>query len=97
MPSSGSAFATRDLPYLVNTIARTRTPSDFQTVSDWARTVTGTPESGGPSYVNFTGEGSAQLTHASYPSDTYRRLIAVKNTYDPGNLFRLNQNIQPFI
>jgi len=32
---------------------------------------------------------------ASYPQGTYDRLVAVKDRYDPTNLFRLNQNIMP--
>ena len=31
---------------------------------------------------------------ASYPRETYDRLVAVKNRYDPANLFQLNQNIR---
>jgi FAD/FMN-containing dehydrogenase len=45
--------------------------------------------------VNFTGEGGTDRVRASYPPLTYQRLVAVKDRYDPDNLFRLNQNIQP--
>jgi len=34
---------------------------------------------------------------ASYPADTYRRLVELKNEYDPTNIFRLNQNIAPTV
>jgi hypothetical protein len=37
------------------------------------------------------GEGRVQ---ASY-GDNYNRLASVKATYDPKNLFRVNQNIPP--
>jgi FAD/FMN-containing dehydrogenase len=45
--------------------------------------------------VNFTGEQARDLVRQSYPGDTYRRLVEVKDRYDPGNVFRLNQNIEP--
>jgi hypothetical protein len=38
---------------------------------------------------------AAGAARTSYSEDTYRRLVALKNTYDPTNLFRLNQNIEP--
>jgi FAD/FMN-containing dehydrogenase len=51
------------------------------------------PQAG--TYVNFTGESTAALVRASYPPETYGRLVELKNAYDPNNLFRLNQNIAP--
>lgn len=46
-------------------------------------------------YVNFLGdEGDARI-HEAYPGATWDRLAAIKARYDPGNVFRRNQNIPP--
>ena len=95
VPPEATAFATRDATHIVNVIARTRTATGFEGVRTWAREVTKTLRPGGATYVNFTGERDADLMRSSYPEPTYRRLVAVKDRYDPTNLFRLNQNIPP--
>ena len=95
VPAGATAFATRDASHIVNVIARTPTPEGFDEVVGWARGVTETLRPGGATYVNFTGEGGAELMRRSYPEHTYRRLVDVKDRYDPTNLFRLNQNIPP--
>ena len=41
------------------------------------------------------GEAGDERLRASYGDATYERLVALKGRYDPDNLFRLNQNIQP--
>ena len=46
-------------------------------------------------YVGFLGDEGAARTREAYPGRTWDRLVAVKDRYDPINLFRLNQNIPP--
>jgi hypothetical protein len=48
------------------------------------------------SYINFAGFGEEgeKLVKEAYGSH-YERLVALKNKYDPTNMFRLNQNIKP--
>ena len=95
VPADATAFALRDQEFIVNVVARTPNADGFADVVDWARGVTSAlgPDAG--TYVNFTGESTAAVVRASYPPDTYERLVELKNAYDPDNLFRLNQNIVP--
>jgi FAD/FMN-containing dehydrogenase len=46
-------------------------------------------------YVNYLDRGEEDRIRAAYGAETYDRLVAIKNTYDPTNLFRLNHNITP--
>jgi FAD/FMN-containing dehydrogenase len=46
-------------------------------------------------YVNFTGDPSAGAVEAGFGSDNYARLVELKRTYDPDNVFRNNTNIPP--
>jgi FAD/FMN-containing dehydrogenase len=52
------------------------------------------PYSAGGAYVNMMMEEGQERVRASY-RDNYDRLARIKATYDPGNLFRVNQNVQP--
>ena len=53
------------------------------------------PYSTGKVYVNFVAdEGEARIADA-YNARSFARLRVIKAKYDPGNLFRMNQNIRP--
>jgi UDP-N-acetylenolpyruvoylglucosamine reductase len=54
------------------------------------------PHSAGGAYVNFLMEEGQDRVKATY-RDNYERLVAVKNRFDPQNLFHLNQNIKPTV
>ena len=49
-------------------------------------------EAGG--YINFMSGDDQSRIQANYGGN-YQRLVDVKRTYDPDNLFHLNQNIAP--
>jgi FAD/FMN-containing dehydrogenase len=46
-------------------------------------------------YVNFLGDEGAGRVVEAYGEAKYARLVALKNRWDPTNLFRVNQNIAP--
>ncbi len=52
------------------------------------------PYSAGGAYVNMMMDEGEERIRASY-RDNYDRLAQIKRTYDPDNLFRVNQNIKP--
>ncbi|MGW5866626.1 FAD-binding oxidoreductase [Streptomyces sp. NPDC055239] len=52
------------------------------------------PYSAGGAYVNMMMDEGQERVRASY-RDNYARLAQVKAAYDPDNVFRLNQNIEP--
>jgi FAD/FMN-containing dehydrogenase len=52
------------------------------------------PHSAGGGYVNMMMDEGQERVRASY-RDNYDRLARIKATYDPDNLFHVNQNIRP--
>jgi hypothetical protein len=48
-------------------------------------------------YAGFLVDEGEERARAAYPGSTWHRLAAIKARYDPGNVFRLNQNIPPAV
>jgi FAD/FMN-containing dehydrogenase len=90
-----TAFSHRDANYLFHPITAWTDPADDERLTAAARKFAAAmrPFSTGASYLNFTHE--ADRVRDAYGDAKYARLVALKDTYDPANLFRLNQNIRP--
>lgn len=93
-----SAFGGRQAPYLLGVEANWDPVEDDEANIAWTRACVADMQkfSDGSQYLNFPGfleEGETMLQTTF--GQKYKRLVALKNKYDPTNLFRLNQNIKP--
>jgi hypothetical protein len=98
VPEEATAFAHRGRRILVNVAALYEHPDEAAAHEAWVTRFASALRQGDTgAYVNFLGdEGEARIREA-YPGSTWDRLVAIKDRYDPTNLFRLNQNIPPSI
>jgi FAD/FMN-containing dehydrogenase len=90
-----TAFAERSMPFVLNAVTGWHDPALGAAHREWSRAAiaAASDASTGRAYVNFLGDADAART--SYGRETYARLVALKNEYDPTNVFRLNQNVEP--
>ncbi len=91
-----SAFYYRDTRYLMTLLAGWLDPADDQPNIGWLKELWDTiqPHLAEGVYVNELFDEGADRVRSAY-GPTYGRLQELKRKYDPTNLFRLNQNIQP--
>jgi FAD/FMN-containing dehydrogenase len=95
-PTETAVSALRDESYVI-TIISTWEHDDPQRHIEWTRAFWTALEPFATSgvYINYlTGDEKEGRVRASYGVN-YERLVALKNRYDPANLFRMNQNIKP--
>jgi FAD/FMN-containing dehydrogenase len=94
--ADATAYPHRDTNFVMNVHTRWRERGDEQTAIKWAREffAATAPHATGGVYVNFMPEDETERVPGAYGSN-YTRLAALKAKYDPDNLFRLNQNVQP--
>ena len=96
VPVSETAFRGRDVPILYSLDLIWDDPADSERHMQWARDYVKSlqPYSGGGFYTNFASEPEAAA--AAFGAN-HKRLVEIKNKYDPQNLFRMNQNIKPTV
>jgi FAD/FMN-containing dehydrogenase len=97
VPADATAFAHRQSRMMIN-VAAIYDPSTSERAehATWVRGLSSELDDGDPgAYAGLLGDEGQERVRAAYPGATWERLAAVKATYDPDNLFRLNQNIAP--
>jgi hypothetical protein len=96
VPDADSAFGHRDTAFEFVAAARWNDPDEDSDRMGAARAfAAGLDQFASGAYVNaLTDEGAAGVRRA-YPAAKLARLIALKDTYDPSNVFHLNHNIVP--
>jgi UDP-N-acetylenolpyruvoylglucosamine reductase len=91
-----TAFAYRDATFATVIAGMWPDPAENDANTKWVRgfydAIAPFSEEGG--YVNFMADDDQGRIRANYKGN-YDRLVEVKREHDPGNLFRLNQNIAP--
>lgn len=92
----GGATRLGDAAFCVNAAATWTERTESHQHVNWARAFWAAIEaySAAGAYANFLGEEGKERTRSAY-RESYDRLVALKNTHDPDNFFRLNQNIEP--
>ena len=97
VPKNATAATHRDPPYMYHPIACWDDPARDDEHLDWVRRSSDAlkPFATGGVYLNFTGEEGADRVRSGFENEIWERLVALKNKYDPGNMFRFNQNIKP--
>ena len=95
LDDDATAFSHRDAEYLFHPISVWEDPAQDEEViaANRAFAEAMRPFGTGGVYLNFTRE--ADRVRDAYGAEKYERLVALKDRYDPDNLFRGNQNIKP--
>ncbi|RYV52292.1 FAD-binding oxidoreductase [Pengzhenrongella frigida] len=93
---AATAYAHRTSRIMVNVAAFYDGQDDRPAKADWVADLARAIYQGDDgAYVNFLAQDGQAGVRAAYPGQTGDRLERIKATYDPGNVFRRNQNIRP--
>ena len=98
VPADATAFRFRDAAAMLTVAALWPERSDLgEPHRAWCRAGWDAlrPWSVGGGYVNHLGDEGVRRIRDAYGDDTWRRLVGLKRSWDPDNVFSLNQNIPP--
>jgi len=97
-PEAAMPFSLRQATLYLSALAVAPSPDMLeggkQAIATMMQTLS--PGMTGEDLINLGSENdSHDLTRAAYSQENYRRLVALKDKYDPENIFRFNHNIPP--
>jgi FAD/FMN-containing dehydrogenase len=96
VPGDATAFAHRGSRIMANVAALYQRPEERPEHEQWVRDLARDLSDGDSgAYAGFLDDEGEGRVRAAYPGSTWERLAAIKASYDPDNVFRLNQNIPP--
>ncbi|MEZ4500403.1 MAG: FAD-binding oxidoreductase [Thermomicrobiales bacterium] len=95
--STATAAGDRSAPFLLEILSTWSEADEAEANISWARTFFDAmaPFASGKTNLNFPGYGNEPGFARAAMGENWDRLLDVKRRYDPTNLFRLNQNIDP--
>jgi FAD/FMN-containing dehydrogenase len=97
VPDDATAFTGRTAAFWAAVEIQWDDPSLDNACRAWVRDAAANVEAQALAgrYVNDVAESGAGLARSIYGEAKYERLVTLKRTWDPDNVFRLNQNIAP--
>jgi FAD/FMN-containing dehydrogenase len=97
VPEDETAYGERQAPFVLNVVAVSHEPGGIDEHVEWAQRAYADlePSLTGGAYINFLSSEGADRVKAAYGAEKFARLQALKDKYDPTNLFHLNQNVPP--
>ena len=92
-----SSAGNRDADFIVNINGCWVNAEDSSKNIQWVKDVWNSvlPYAKGGVYVNFLSDDEGEERVKAAYKENYKKMISLKNKYDPDNFFRLNQNIKP--
>ena len=98
VPADATALGRRDAGWAYHVISQWEDPAEDERQTEWTRSLSKSldPYATGGVYITYSSDvGEARVRDAF--RDHYERLVAIKDRYDPANMFHLGQNIRPSI
>ena len=99
VPEGETALGRRDVPWCYHALSLWMDPSEEADTAHfaWAKELASdlAPNTTTGVYLNFTSDEGDERVRDMFGPERYAKLVALKDRYDPENVFRLNQNIKP--